>query len=190
VLSSTRLEGELTARGLRLPAGDAAGAAIERGDAMRARSWLIVAALAAASWACGGGEETTSAAPAASEPSGGPAAAPAGAPESEAAEEVAEAAGGARAEADKIFAGRCVTCHGSKGQGDGPGSAALVPKPRNFTDPAWQASVTDDHLTKIIQFGGAAVGKSPTMPGNPDLMSKPEVVQALVAHIRELSAAQ
>jgi mono/diheme cytochrome c family protein len=190
VLSFTHLARELTARDLRLPAGGAASAAIERGDAMRARSWLFVGALAAAAWACGGGEEATSAAPAASEPSASSAAAPAGEHESEEAEEVAEAGGEAREEADKIFSGRCVTCHGPKGQGDGPGSAALVPKPRNFTDPAWQASVTDDHIMKIIQFGGAAVGKSPTMPGNPDLMSKPEVVQGLVAHIRELSAAQ
>ena len=152
---------------------------------MQARCWLFLGALAVASWACGGGEEG----------GGAPAGAPAPTAESTAestapAASQAAAGGGARAEADKIFAGRCVTCHGSKGEGDGPGSAALTPKPRNFTDPAWQASVTDDHITKIIQYGGAAVGKSPTMPGNPDLMSKPEVVQALVAHIRELSAAQ
>jgi mono/diheme cytochrome c family protein len=85
---------------------------------------------------------------------------------------------------------RCVTCHGPKGEGNGPGSAALDPKPRNFTDPAWQASVTDEHIAKIVQFGGAAVGKSPAMPGNPDLMSKPEVLQALVAHVRGLAAPQ
>jgi hypothetical protein len=36
-------------------------------------------------------------------------------------------------------------------------------------------------------YGGAAVGRSPTMPGNPDLMSKPEVVRALVAHVRGLA---
>lgn len=152
---------------------------------MRARLW-VVGALAAAAWACGGGEETggtSSAAPPAAQ--AGESAAPAAGPAASQA-----AAGGARVEADKIFAGRCMTCHGPKGEGNGPGSAALVPKPRNFTDPEWQASVTDDHITKIIQFGGAAVGKSPTMPGNPDLMSKPEVVQGLVAHIRELSAAQ
>jgi mono/diheme cytochrome c family protein len=142
--------------------------------------------LAAAAWACGGGEETGGS-PSAARPAAqaGESAAPTAAPAASQA-----AAGGARAEADKIFAGRCVTCHGPSGEGNGPGSAALNPKPRNFTDPEWQASVTDDHITKIIQFGGAAVGKSPTMPGNPDLMSKPEVVQGLVAHIRELSAAQ
>lgn len=41
-----------------------------------------------------------------------------------------------------------------------------------------------------MKFGGAAVGRSPSMPGNPDLMSKPEVVAALVAHVRSLAAPQ
>jgi mono/diheme cytochrome c family protein len=93
----------------------------------------------------------------------------------------------ATAEAEQIFATRCVTCHGPQGAGDGPGSAALDPKPRNFQDPSWQASVTDEHLEKIVMYGGAAVGKSPTMPGNPELMAKPEVVKALVAHVRGLA---
>jgi mono/diheme cytochrome c family protein len=92
-----------------------------------------------------------------------------------------------RAEADKIFAERCTTCHGAGGAGDGPASAGLVPKPRNLQDPAWQASVTDEHIDKIIQYGGAAVGKSPAMPPNPDLMSKPDVVAALRTHVRALS---
>lgn len=89
-------------------------------------------------------------------------------------------------EAQEIFAARCSTCHGLTGQGDGPGSAALTPKPRNFTDKMWQSNVTDKHIETIIQFGGAAVGKSPTMVANPDLVSKPAVVAALRAHIRSL----
>ncbi len=90
-------------------------------------------------------------------------------------------------EARQIFATRCFTCHGSEGAGDGPGSAALDPKPRNFQDATWQGSVTDEHLEKIVMYGGAAVGRSPSMPGNPDLMAKPEVVGALVAHLRSLA---
>ncbi len=93
----------------------------------------------------------------------------------------------ARAEAEEIFATRCVTCHGPLGAGDGPASAGLTPHPRNFTDPAWQGSVTDEHIEKIIQYGGAAVGRSPAMPGNPDLASRPAVVAALRAHVRSLA---
>ena len=93
----------------------------------------------------------------------------------------------AKAEAERIFAERCTTCHGERGAGDGPASAGLAPPPRNFQDPEWQRSVGDEHIEKIIQYGGAAVGRSPTMPGNPDLMGKPEVVAALRAHIRALA---
>ncbi len=87
-------------------------------------------------------------------------------------------------EAQEIFQARCVTCHGATGKGDGPGSAALDPKPRNYTSAEWQKSVTDEHLAKIIVEGGATVGLSPLMPPNPDLADKPEVVSALVAVIR------
>jgi mono/diheme cytochrome c family protein len=88
------------------------------------------------------------------------------------------------AEAQEIFQSRCVTCHGATGKGDGPGSAALDPKPRNYTSAEWQKSVTDEHLKKIIVEGGAAVDLSPLMPPNPDLTDKPQVVDALVAVIR------
>lgn len=91
-------------------------------------------------------------------------------------------------EAQEIFQTRCVTCHGANGTGDGPGSAALNPKPRNYTSAEWQASVTDDDLEKIIIGGGAAVGLSPLMPPNPDLVTKPAVVDALVAIIRGFGA--
>jgi mono/diheme cytochrome c family protein len=100
----------------------------------------------------------------------------------------AAAAVDASAEAAQLFGERCTTCHGPQGRGDGPASAGLTPPPRNFQDPAWQESVSDEHIEKIIQYGGAAVGRSPAMPSNPDLMSKPAVVAALRAHIRELAA--
>lgn len=89
-----------------------------------------------------------------------------------------------KAKAKKVFAQRCVTCHGDDGAGDGPGSAALDPKPRAFADAEWQESVTDEHIAKVIVSGGAAVGKSPVMPGTPDLKKTPEVVDELVEIIR------
>ncbi|MCA9531823.1 MAG: c-type cytochrome [Myxococcales bacterium] len=95
---------------------------------------------------------------------------------------------GAKAEAEQIFSSRCAACHGPQGKGDGPASAGLDPHPRNFTDDAWQKSVTDDHIEKIIVYGGAAVGRSPAMPANPDLASKTAVVAAIKDHIRELDS--
>lgn len=88
------------------------------------------------------------------------------------------------AEAEELFGQRCATCHGNDGSGNGPAAANLNPKPRAYSDAAWQAAVTDDDLRKVIVKGGAAVGKSPLMPPNPDLESKPAVVDGLVAKIR------
>lgn len=87
-------------------------------------------------------------------------------------------------EAQQIFATRCTPCHGATGSGDGAASASLNPHPRNFHDPAWQAATPDANIERIIQYGGASVGKSPAMPANPDLTSKPLVVSALRQLIR------
>lgn len=88
------------------------------------------------------------------------------------------------AEARQYFKTKCVVCHGESGKGDGPGAAALVPKPRDYTNAEWQRSVTDEQLKKTILLGGAAVGKSPGMPANPDLRNKPELLDELVKVIR------
>ena len=109
-----------------------------------------------------------------------PAAAPTPAPP-------AEPAGDPVAEAKDLYINRCTVCHGTTGKGDGDGSAALDPKPRDFTSAEWQSSVTDEHIQKIIVYGGIAVGKSPTMPANPDLDAKPEVVAELVKFVRGLA---
>lgn len=87
-------------------------------------------------------------------------------------------------ESRQIFAQRCAMCHGASGRGDGASATALNPRPRDLGDPAWQGSVTDDHLKKVIVGGGSAVGKSPLMPPNPDLEKKTEVVDGLVSIVR------
>ncbi len=143
---------------------------------MRSTWWIRLACLAAfaLSSACGGNESESGS----SSSSGGGGGAAAAASTTVTPE--------ARAEAEEIFATRCAVCHGAQGRGDGPGSAGLNPQPRNFTDAAWQDSVDDAYIERIIQYGGAAVGKSPAMPNNPDLASRPAVVAGLRQHIREL----
>ncbi len=84
----------------------------------------------------------------------------------------------------ELFKMRCTPCHGEGGKGNGPGAAALNPKPRDYTDATWQAKVTDEDIKKTILYGGAAVGKSPAMPPNPDLDGKPEL-DGLVKVVRE-----
>lgn len=88
------------------------------------------------------------------------------------------------AKAHETYQARCSACHGANGRGDGPGAAALNPKPRNYSDKSWQAAVTDEQIKKAITLGGAAVGKSPIMPASPDLDEKPEIVDGLVQVVR------
>lgn len=94
----------------------------------------------------------------------------------------------ARKEANEVFQSLCVTCHGTTGHGDGPGAAACDPRPRSFSDPAWQASVTDEQIQKTVLFGGGAVGKSAQMPAQPQLKGKTELLQHLVAIVRGFAA--
>lgn len=93
------------------------------------------------------------------------------------------AAGKITPEVKEMFKQRCASCHGETGHGDGPASAALNPKPRAYSDVAWQNKVTDQDIKNTITMGGAAVGKSPIMPASPDLNDKPEL-DGLVAYVR------
>lgn len=90
-------------------------------------------------------------------------------------------------QANQIFQARCTPCHGASGHGDGAAAAALNPKPRDYSDKAWQASITDEKIAQAIVGGGTSVGLSALMPPNPDLKDKPEVVAALVAKIRSFA---
>ncbi|MEW5743128.1 MAG: cytochrome c [Myxococcota bacterium] len=70
---------------------------------------------------------------------------------------------GDAAKGEATYKTMCVSCHGEKGDGNGPAGAALNPKPTNFTDPANAERLTDEYAYKIIKDGGAAMGKSPLM---------------------------
>jgi mono/diheme cytochrome c family protein len=91
----------------------------------------------------------------------------------------------ADAQAAALFRDTCAVCHGVTGKGDGQMAQNLNPKPRDYTDAAWQASTTDEQIKTIIMEGGQAVGKSATMPAQKNqLAGKPEVLDALVRLIR------
>jgi mono/diheme cytochrome c family protein len=81
----------------------------------------------------------------------------------------------------------CVACHGANGKGDGAAAAALEPKPRNYSDSAWQDSVTDEHIKKVILEGGAANGMSPLMAGyGAQFEGKEADLNNIVTYIRSL----
>jgi mono/diheme cytochrome c family protein len=92
----------------------------------------------------------------------------------------------ARAEAQKIWKERCVTCHGPDGRGDGPGAKILPVRPRNFGDGHWKDDTSDERIAQVIVDGGRSVGLDSNMAANPDLKNKPEVVAALVELVRGL----
>jgi len=91
---------------------------------------------------------------------------------------------GEPSQAQQMYNMVCAMCHGADGSGNGPMSGTLNPRPRNYTDQAWQTSVTDEQLKQTILKGGAGVGKSPQMPGQPQLADHPEVLDELVQIIR------
>jgi len=95
-----------------------------------------------------------------------------------------------QSEAQRMFMTVCATCHGADGTGNGPAAESLDPKPRNYTDAVWQASVTDADLKKIILEGGQAVGKSAMMPAQAQLKDKPDVLNELVMIIRGFARKQ
>jgi cytochrome c553 len=93
-------------------------------------------------------------------------------------------AGAISEKAQQMFGTMCATCHGADGSGNGPAAESLSVKPRNYTDAAWQASISDEELKQTIVLGGQGVGKSPLMPGNPQLKDEPETLDGLVRIIR------
>jgi mono/diheme cytochrome c family protein len=79
----------------------------------------------------------------------------------------------------RVFAQRCALCHGPDGHGDGPGSKALNPKPRNFHDKAYMSTRTDAQLLEVIHKGKGV------MPKWGGVLSEAEIT-AVLAHIRDL----
>ncbi len=85
-----------------------------------------------------------------------------------------------------LYKQNCVVCHGESGKGDGPGAAALNPRPRDFTDKAYMSTLDDKKILEIVQKGGAAVGKSPLMPPMGGALSEAQI-QDIVAYVRTLA---
>ena len=80
----------------------------------------------------------------------------------------------------------CGTCHGTTGNGEGPLSATLDPKPAVHTDGNYMNALSDDHLFKVIKEGGMAVGKSPLMAGWGGTLSD-EQIRDVIAFLRSIA---
>lgn len=53
-----------------------------------------------------------------------------------------------------LYRQHCVACHGERGDGQGPGAAALTPKPADLTDRAAAAEMTDSYWFWRVSEGG------------------------------------
>jgi mono/diheme cytochrome c family protein len=52
-----------------------------------------------------------------------------------------------------VYQDRCSPCHGANGGGDGPAADALVPRPRNFRDPAFWKGRTREQNVEVVTNG-------------------------------------
>lgn len=62
-----------------------------------------------------------------------------------------------------IYKEYCMQCHGASGKGDGPAASGIEPKPAIHANIAFD-QVPTEYLYNMINYGGAAMGKSPNMP--------------------------
>ena len=87
----------------------------------------------------------------------------------------------------QLYAMHCATCHGPRGEGDGPGAAGLLPAPANLAEhdyapgriaialwngvagtamPAWRDQSLDDLVSLVEAVRGlSATGPEPSLPG-------------------------
>ena len=59
----------------------------------------------------------------------------------------------ARAHGRALFEQNCAICHGVRGDGHGRRSAALSPRPPDFTSPEWRRSMTPRHAFFVVSEG-------------------------------------
>ena len=151
----------------------------------RSAAAALSLAFALSFWGCGDSGErpqpapTPSEAPATMQPAPAPASA---VPSTPSAPPVpGDASRGAAA-----YASYCASCHGLRGDGDGPVAAALDPRPAKHSDGAYMNSLSDEHLFRIIKEGGPAAGKSPLMAAWGGSLSDAQIRDA-VAYIRSLA---
>ncbi len=92
---------------------------------------------------------------------------------------------GFAADGAALFAKNCKKCHGDKGHGDTAMGERL--EIRDYTDPAIQATITDEKIAEVIRDGLTNEDGKKVMLAFGKKLSDDEV-QALVEHFRTLAA--
>ena len=81
-------------------------------------------------------------------------------------------------DAKNLFKTNCVSCHGDKGEGNGPAAASLTPKPKNLTSEIVQKQ------SDGVLFWKITTGKSPMLSWKDALTEKQR--WEIVNYIRQL----
>lgn len=84
---------------------------------------------------------------------------------------------------NQVYQMNCAPCHGATGKGDGPGAAALNPRPRDHSNGEYMDKLTDQKLADVVTMGGIISGY-PNMPSSPHIRG--DDLAALVAFVRTL----
>jgi mono/diheme cytochrome c family protein len=84
-------------------------------------------------------------------------------------------------EVKQLYEENCALCHGVSGKGDGPSGQFLQPKPADFSTVL--QGKDDAYIAKVINEGGAGVGKSSVMPAYEGVFSRKQI-QGLAQYLK------
>lgn len=85
---------------------------------------------------------------------------------------------------EKIYKSNCASCHGDKGEGDGPAGVGLTPRPVNLSQVGPQLG--DDFMFWRISEGGGMDPFNSAMPSWKTSLSKDQIWQ-VITYIRTLA---
>ena len=83
---------------------------------------------------------------------------------------------GDAAKGSETYTQICLACHGDV-------RTSLNPVPADHSDCGYMTALSDEHIFRVVCGGGAAVGKSPTMP---PLGLPPTQIKNVIAHLRTI----
>ena len=83
-----------------------------------------------------------------------------------------------------IYRVACSQCHGIQGDGRGINAGFLSVEPRNHRDKVMD-KLSDEHLYRVIRYGGTAVDKSALMPSWGGVLTDAEI-KDVIAYVRTL----
>jgi len=89
------------------------------------------------------------------------------------------------AEGESLYQANCSSCHGSGGQGDGPASGGLNPKPQNLAQ--IQSKQSDAYLYWRISEGGLMEPFNSLMPAWRGLLDEDQIWQ-IITYVRTMGS--